>query len=213
VRGDRAAEFIAKVFGDTTGLVHKGFIFQSPASNDRRNVTTVTFAVRPSALWQARLAHDACGFGVRFDERCHIEGPLELRVLDSLRLLVAIRPFNATNQPAEDVFLITLARPYPEIHSQSMRHGVIAFKAGAVHVSDFLERQPLLLFRPVSSRKLWDLPTDRQTTVIDDLVGIAHYGRGQLTLEQVPRLIPSARCDGPKGACYEVGSLKIQFPG
>src|SRR5262249_12725110 len=138
-----------------------------------------------SEPWRQRVARNDCGFGIRFGEHCSVQGPLELRMVDSVRALIAVRRFRAPDQPAEHVFLVTLARPYPALKSLSMAHAVVSFQSGAVYVEDFGATQPLWLFRPSTSNGLSSLRWKRDLTVFSDLVGSAHYGAGWLTLEQV----------------------------
>lgn len=206
-----AGRLMAATFGDTAGFTTYGMgYFPSPKF---AGPLTVVFAVKPSQLWRERLSRTECGFGVRSDDHCGIQGPLVIRMVDSVRALIAVRRFRAPNQPAENLFLVTLARPYPALSSRSLVHGVVMYQSGAVYVEDFGATQPLWLFAPSSSNGLATLKQKRDVQVFTDLVGVAHYNAGWLTLEQIDRLTPAKTCDGPKGACWEVDGHQIEFPG
>ncbi len=140
-----------------------------------------------------------------------MQGPLVLRMMDSVRVLIAMRGFNAPNQPVAHLFLVTLRRPELALHSQSMAHGVLGFQSGAVYVEDFLAREPLLLFAPRSSSGLAELGRKPGLRLIGDVMA-AHYGDVRVTLEQLQQLVPSQRCDGRGGACFEVAGHTIEFP-
>jgi beta-lactamase regulating signal transducer with metallopeptidase domain len=203
---------LSATFGDTTGFTPfrgTGF-FPTPKYG---GPLTGIFAIRPSEQWRERVARNACGFGIRFDEPCYMQGPLELRMMDSVRALIAVRRFRAPNEPADHVFLVTLAHPYAALTPLSIPHAVVGFQSGALYIEDFGARQPLWLFAPSTSTGLSSLKQKRDLTVFSNLVGVAHYDAGWLTLEQVRRLVPAKRCDGPKGACYELNGRRIEFPG
>lgn len=202
---------VAATFGDTTGFApYRGMAgFPSPKNG---GPLIVIFAVKPSQPWRERVDHNDCGFGLRSDEFCSMQGPLEFRMLDSVRALIAVRRFRAPNQPVDHLFLVTLARPTPALTSLSMPHAVVSFQGGAVYVEDFNATRPLWLFVPSTTNGLTDLKHKRDVQVFSDLVGVAHYTGLRLTLEQILQLVPARRCDGPKGACYEVNGQKIEFP-
>jgi beta-lactamase regulating signal transducer with metallopeptidase domain len=200
-------QLLATTFGDTAGLTGSAFF---PSPKDRGPL--VIFAVKPSQTWRERMASTACGFGIRFDEQCAIQGPLELRMLDSVRVLIAVRRFRAPNQPADHLFLVTLARPNSDLKPLSLVHAIVVFQRGAVYVEDFGATRPLWLFALSNSNGLAGLKKKREVTVFSDLVGVAHYNSGWLTLEQVPQLVAATGCDGPKGACFELNGKRIEFP-
>jgi beta-lactamase regulating signal transducer with metallopeptidase domain len=201
---------LAAAFGDTTGFRFWG-VGEFPG-RAYGGPLTVAFGVKASEPWRERLAHDDCGFGIRSEERCAIQGPLELRMVDSVRALIAVRRFRAPDQPVEQLFLVTLARPNTALRSVSMVHAVVSFQSGSVYVEDFQATQPLWLFAPSTSNGLADLKHKRDVHIFDDLVGVAHYTGVQLTLEQVRHLAPATSCDGPKGSCYQVDGQSIRFP-
>lgn len=213
---DRAGwpdRFLVDVFGDTTGFARpRGMLFDYPSSRDRSQLVTIVWAVKPSAEWRARLAGDQCGFGIRANEVCSIQGALEMRMLDRVRALIAVRRFRAPNQPVGHLFLVTLAHPNSALRSLSMVHGVVAFQSGAVYVEDFQARQPRWLFAPSTTKGLANHRHLPDVRVLDDLVGVSHYTGVRLTLEQVRQLVPARSCDGPKGSCYEVDGQSIRFP-
>jgi beta-lactamase regulating signal transducer with metallopeptidase domain len=201
---------LAAAFGDTTG-----FRFWAVGWFPARaygGPLSVAWAVKASEPWRERLSHDACGFGVRSDEYCSSQGALEFRMLDSVRALIAMRRFRAANQPVDQLFLVTLARPTTGLRSLSMIHAVVSFQSGAVYVEDFQATQPLWLFAPSTSNGLANLKHKRDVHIFDDLVGVAHYTGVQLTLEQIRQLTPARSCEGPKGSCYEVKGQTIRFP-
>lgn len=205
--------FLSEVFGDTTGFARpRGMVFDYPRPGETSRAVTIAFGVRPGQEWQSRLSRNECGFGIRFNEQCSIQGPLELRMLDSVRALIAVRRFRAPNQPVDHLFLVTLAHPNPALKTLSMLHGVVSFQGGAVYVEDFNARWPLWLFAPSTTNGLADLKHKRDVQVFSDLVGVAHYNAGRLTLEQIPKLVPARSCDGPKGSCYEANGQTIRFP-
>ena len=202
--------FLAGVFGDTTGLARpRGMAFDY----GNGGWIAVAYIVRPSAGWKERASSTPCGFGLRAEEACSAEGPLVFRMLDSTRVLIAIRRFNADNRPVERLFLITLARPMPALHSLTMRHAFLNSQGGAVYIEDLLATQPLLLFSVSSSNALGGLRRKRDVRIVDDVIGIAQYNAVRLTLEQIERLQPAKSCRGPRGSCYEVGGVRIEFPG
>jgi hypothetical protein len=93
-----------------------------------------------------------------------------------------------------------------------MTHAVVYYQSGAVSVENYSATQPPWLFAPSSSNGLANVKQRRGVQVFGDLVGVAHYSGGGLTLEQVEHLVPAKTCDGPKGACYEVHGQTIRFP-
>jgi len=205
--------FLVDVFGDTMDFARpRGMLFDYPNSHDRSQLATIVWGVKPSAEWRARLAGDQCGFGIRSNEVCSIQGPLEIRMLDSVRALIAVRRFRASNQPVDHLFLVTLAHPNSALRSQSMVHSVVAFQSGAVYVEDFQARHPRWLFAPSTTNGLANQRHLPDVQMLRDLVGVAHYTGVRLTLEQVRQLLPAPSCDGPKGSCYEVDGQSIRFP-
>ena len=128
------------------------------------------------------------------------------------RAVIGVRGFNAPNQPVDRLFLITLSRPVEGLRSQSMRHAIVNAQSGSVYVEDFLATQPLLLFAPASSAGLASLKEKRDVRIIRDLIGVAQYGGVKLTLEQIERLQADPTCHGPRGSCYQVDGIKIEFP-
>jgi hypothetical protein len=202
---------LAMVFPDSSELTrNKGMAFDYVGPE--RRIVTIAWAVRPSEAWRTRFSRTPCGVGIRFDERCALHGPLVARMVDSVRALVAIRRFGASNKPVDDLFLITLSRPAAALASQTMAHGIVVYQSGALYVEDFLARQPLLWIGTPSSKGLAGLKRKRDVTVLDQLIGISHYKGNPLTLEQVAGLKPASRCDGPAGSCYEVGGHRVEFP-
>jgi hypothetical protein len=141
-----------------------------------------------------------------------MQGPLVLQMLDSVHALVAIREFHAPNKPINELFLVTLTRPNSAFASQSMAHGVIGFQSGALYIEDYLARAPRIWVGAPESKGLAALKTLPDVRVVHDIVGIAHFTGLQLTLEQLARLRPAARCEGVPGSCYEVDGQLIEFP-
>jgi beta-lactamase regulating signal transducer with metallopeptidase domain len=202
----------AKAFRDT---IDKSF----PAgmtfvySREQQNFVTVGYAVRPSAAYRARIARTPCGFGIRFDEICSISGPLELRMLDSVHALVAVRRFHAPNKGVDNLFLITLSRPRRDLATQSMLHATVAYQSGAVYVDNLLVREPRLWLGTPTTKGLREfLRGVAEVSFIEDVLGIAHYAGHKLTLEQVAQLRSASVCAGPAGSCYEVEGLRVEFP-
>jgi hypothetical protein len=182
-------------------------------SRERQNFVTVGYAVRPSAAYRARIARTPCGFGIRFDEICSISGPLELRMLDSVHALVAVRRFHAPNKGVDNLFLITLSRPRRDLATQSMLHATVVYQSGAVYIDNLLVRQPRLWLGTPTTRGLREfLRGVAEVSFIEDVLGIAHYAGHKLTLEQVAQLKPASVCAGPAGSCYEVEGLRVEFP-
>jgi hypothetical protein len=208
---------LAAAFGDTSELGrNKGMAWVPIAPVQRgvpwRRTLAIAYAVKPSAAWRLRWSQTPCGIGVRFDDSCSLGGPLVVRMMDSVRALVAIRRFGAPNEPVDQLFLITLSRPNAALVSQTMAHGIVVFQSGALYVEDFLALQPLLWIGAPSSPGLPYYKRKRDVSVIDQLLGISHYTGSPLTLEQVEGLKPASRCDGPAGSCFEVGGKTIEFP-
>lgn len=205
--GDR---LIAATFGDTTGFTpYRGTgFFPNPKF---AGPLTVVFAVRPSQPWRERLSRSECGFGVRSDEFCSAQGTVVLRMMDSVRALIAVRQSRTPNAPIDQLFLVTLSRPQPALASRSMANGIVSYQSGTVFVEGIGAGK--LLFAPSTSKGLVTMRQKQGVQTLTDLVGVAHYSGQSLTLEQVDRLAPAPRCDGPKGACYEVNGQAIEFPG
>jgi hypothetical protein len=207
----RPSVMFAKAFGDTSEWARPaGMTFAY--SPDRKSFLMIGYAVRPSAAYRARIARTPCGIGIRFDENCHVQGPLVLRMLDSVHALIAVRRFRAPNEGVDNLFLITLSRPHRELATQSMLHGIVNYQSGAVYVEDFLALQPLLWFGTQTMRGLDDLKRKRDVSIIDDVLGIAHYAGHKLTLEQVAKLKPVSVCAGPPGSCFEADGRRVEFP-
>ena len=176
--------FLAQAFGDTTGFARpRGMIFSYALPKSTAGVVTVAFGVRPTKDWQTRLANDDCGFGgaVR-GTVCGQQGPLEIRMMDSVRALIA----DSSNRRAQSSRQRTAVHGHVGtavscafLHS-SMVHGVVVYQSGAVYVEDMHSREPLLLFTP----KHVEWPRRSQTARRDpcskftDLVGVAHYNAG-----------------------------------
>jgi hypothetical protein len=209
----RGHALFAKAFGDTSDLTRSGGMGWYYDPSDRKSFLVVAHAVRPSTAYRARISRTPCGFGIRFDESCHISGPLELRLLDSVHALVAVRRFHAPNEGVDNLFLITLSRPRRELATQSMLHATVAYQSGAVYIDNLLVRQPRLWLGTPSTRGLREsLKRLPEVTFIDDVLGITHYAGHKLTLEQVAQLKPASVCAGPAGSCYEVEGLRVEFP-
>jgi hypothetical protein len=209
----RGHALFAKAFGDTSDLTRSGGMGWYYDPSDRKSFLVVAHAVRPSTAYRARISRTPCGFGIRFDESCHISGPLELRLLDSVHALVAVRRFHAPNEGVDTLFLITLSRPRRELATQSMLHATVAYQSGAVYIDNLLVRQPRLWLGTPSTRGLREsLKRLPEVTFIDDVLGITHYAGHKLTLEQVAQLKPASVCAGPAGSCYEVEGLRVEFP-
>jgi len=172
----------------------------------------IIYAIVPSAAYVARRDRDECGFGIRFEELCYAEGPAVIRMMDSVRILIAVRRFNAANQPAEHLFLVVLRRPNPAISSQRLAHANVQYHSGALWIANYLTRDAPYLFASDKSPYLARDNPFNKARKIDDLIGVAHYGTGWLTLEQIESLKPAATCEGPRGACYEAGGGTIEFP-
>jgi len=210
--GKRPSAMFAKAFGDTSKLGRPAgvtFIY----SPDRKNFLTIAYAMRPSAAYRARISRTACGFGIRFDENCSISGPLELRMLDSVHALIAVRRFHAPNEGVDNLFLVTLSHPRGELATQSMLHATVAYQSGAVYVDNVLARQPRLWLGTPTTRGLREfLKGVAEVSFIDDVLGIAHYAGHKLTLEQVAKLRPASVCAGLSGSCFEVEGLRVDFP-
>jgi len=211
--GRRLNAMFAKAFGDTSEWGRPAgvtFVY----SPDRKNFLMIGYAVRLSEAYRARISRTPCGIGIRFDESCNMSGPLELRMLDSVHALIAVRRFRAPNQGVDNLFLITLSHPRRELATQSMLHGIVVYQSGAVYVEDFLATQPLLWFGTPTTRGVESMKHRYKVdvSVIDDVLGIAHYVRHKLTLEQVAKLRPSSVCAGPAGSCFEVDGLRVEFP-
>jgi beta-lactamase regulating signal transducer with metallopeptidase domain len=206
-----ARDVFQAVFGDTiVGRRNGGTTFMYSA--DHKEFLTIAYAVRPSAEWGTRLSRTPCGIGIRFEDQCAMQGPLVIRMLDSVRAVVAIRGFHAPNKPVNDLFLVTLSRPNAAFASQSMEHGVLSFQSGALYIEDYLAPAPRIWVGARDSKGLAELKTLPDVRVIYDIVGIAHYAGLRLTLEQLARLRPVARCDALPGSCYEVDGHRIEFP-
>jgi hypothetical protein len=134
-------------------------------------------------------------------------------MLDSVHALVAVRRFHAPNEGVDNLFLITLSRPRPEIATQSMLHATVAYQSGALYVDNLLLRQPRLWLGTPTTRGLREfLQGVAEVSFIDDVLGIAHYAGHKLTLEQVATLKPARACAGLAGSCFEVEGLRVEFP-
>jgi beta-lactamase regulating signal transducer with metallopeptidase domain len=202
--------FLATVFGDTTGLAAPRGVVLDRADDGRR--VTVAYVVRPSPSWMERVAGTSCGFGLRSSEVCSNEGQLELRLFDSTRVLVGVRSFGANNRPIDRLFLVTLSHPVQGLESLTMRHAFVTSQSGAFYMEDLLSREPLLLFSVSSSTALESLRAKRDVRVLNDIIGVAQYSGVRLTLEQIDRLRVAATCGGPRGSCYEVEGIRVEFP-
>jgi len=213
-KAPRGRALFAKAFGDTSEGARGSGMGLYYKSSDRKSYLIVAYTVRPSAAYRARTSRTPCGIGIRFDESCNMSGPLELRVLDSVHALIAVRRFRAQNQGVDNLFLITLSRPRRELATQSMLHGIVVYQSGAVYVEDFLATQPLLWFGTPTTRGVESMKHRYKVdvSVIDDVLGIAHYVGHKLTLEQVAKLRPASVCAGPAGSCFEVDGQRLEFP-
>jgi len=213
-KSPRGRALFAKAFGDTSEWNHGSGMSLYYNSSDRKRFLIVAYTVRPSAAYRARISRTPCGIGIRFDEGCFMSGPVELRMLDSVHALIAVRRFRTPNEGVGNLFLITLSRPRRELATQSMLHGIVNYQSGAVYVEDFLATQPLLWFGTPTTRGLESMKHRYKlnVSVIDDVLGIAHYVGHKLTLEQVAKLRPASVCAGPPRSCFETDGLRVEFP-
>lgn len=177
----------------------------------RRDGPQMVFAVAPSKSWKTRMS-DECGFNGRSGEVCNLVGSVEMRRLDSRRLLISARGASVgSGDPERDhMFLVTSVTPLPDSLTQSIKFARVIFHGNAVFVENRASTAIPYLFGAAFSRRLDSLP--RPMVRFNDLVGIAHYRAPVVTLEEVKDVKPAATCDGPKGACYQVNGRKFEFP-
>ncbi|HEY4215839.1 MAG TPA: M56 family metallopeptidase [Gemmatimonadaceae bacterium] len=166
----------------------------------------------PSASWLTRIKDTPCGFGLRSDEQCFTNGELAVRVLDSVRVLVAARRKGGAGAPADELFLITLQHANPAIATEFMPHGLAVYQRGALYVENMLTTTPPLFFAGSLSPTLSEQRAKLQMTRIDDVIGVALYVGTSLTLEQVKAPSAVSKCGGTSAACYEVAGHRFNFP-
>jgi beta-lactamase regulating signal transducer with metallopeptidase domain len=177
------------------------------------NGPDLLFAVTPSKSFMARRAVDECGFGVRKDDRCNLQGPIVMRRVDARRLIIAVRgaPIDDKSAPRDHMFLVSSLSDLPESLTQSIKFGHVVFKGNAVFVEDRASTATPFLFGGSFAPALDRMP--RPMTRFDDLIGIAHYRAPVVTVDEVKNVRPAPTCDGPAGACWQVNGRVFEFPG
>jgi hypothetical protein len=141
------------------------------------------------------------GVSVPTNSICTIDGEVVIRVMDSLRVLVATE-----NQ----LFMFTSADPITQLVSRTLQFGHIEYADGAVSVRNLGDRTFVLSVRNGKPSPLGDQAAWR----LDAGVGLSHYSPTPVPLDAIGRLkvAPCKDDDAPVGSCFGVDDRLIRFP-
>jgi beta-lactamase regulating signal transducer with metallopeptidase domain len=151
---------------------------------------------------------EPCGIGVRASELCSLDGPMVVRMMDSLRVLVGVKELNGSSTSAFDhLFLVTALEPVSKLVDGSIAHGHIEFETGWLFIVDRDNPQVQVIFGPTTSQIAGRHPA---ATRIDRLIGLAHYVPAQISLDDIRDLVPcpASSVDG----CFTTRQRQIEFP-
>lgn len=133
---------------------------------------------------------------------CSIDGEVIVRVMDSVRVLVATE---------NHLFMFTSAEPLADIHSATIRLGHVEYAGGAVRVLRWNPEPTIVL----SVRNGGPSPFDgRPGRRYENGLGLSHYTPAPVPLDAVGRLkvAPCPDSDAPVGSCFEADGRLIRFP-
>lgn len=143
------------------------------------------------------------GVSVPANSTCSITGEVVIRVMDSVRVLIATETH---------LFMFTSAEPFKGIASQSIQHTRLEYTDGAVTVLGFSGTGPTTLF---SVRNGKTSPIGERAQIrFDAGIGLSHYAPTPVPLDAIGRLkvAPCPDKDAPAGSCFEADGKVVRFP-
>jgi hypothetical protein len=153
------------------------------------------------AMLTAPREHASCaGLTIPPNSTCSIDGEVVVRVMDSVRVLVATE---------NHLFLFTSTEPLRDLASRTIQLGHVEYAEGALSV---LGDGPTFALKVRTGSAL---PFgDRAALRFENGLGLAHYAPTPVPLDAINRLkVASCRDDDtPAGSCFEVEGKLIRFP-
>ncbi len=141
--------------------------------------------------------------GVSTNIACSITGEVVVRVMDSVRVLVATE---------NHLFMFTSAERLTTIASATIQRGHVEYADGALSVLSLSGRMPMTVFS-VRNGKTPRIG-ERAERRFDAGLGLSHYAPTPVPLDAIGRLkvAPCSDSDAPLGSCFEVDGKLIRFP-
>lgn len=142
------------------------------------------------------------GVTVTTNSICSIDGEVIVRVMDSVRVLVATE---------NHLFMFTSAEPLADIHSATIRLGHVEYAGGAVRVLRWNPEPTIVLGVRNGDPSPFDGRPGRR---YENGLGLSHYTPAPVPLDAVGRLkvAPCPDSDAPVGSCFEADGKLIRFP-
>jgi beta-lactamase regulating signal transducer with metallopeptidase domain len=157
-----------------------------------------------------RRAESVCGFGSTSSSLCAVEADVFIRVVDTTRVLIALREAPGTDHEVEHVLLVQSQHAVPDLLTRVIRNAYVEYQGGEVYVSSPVPGELAVLFTTGSETAIADRHPD--ATRFMNLVGISHYSPGLVDFDDVPNIRRLASCDVVGHVCYESSRRSFTFP-
>lgn len=143
------------------------------------------------------------GVSISSNAICSIDGEIVIRVMDSVRVLIATE---------NHLFMFTSAEALADITSRAIQRGHVEYADGAISVLSFSGSMPATLFSVRSGKT--PRVGERAERRFDAGLGLSHYSLTPVPLDAINRLrvAPCPDADTPAGSCFEFEGKLIRFP-